>query len=53
MGLSGNTGYTAFPHLHFQVRDSAGKELLVRFGTAKGARYLRPGHWYRAPAAVN
>lgn len=47
IGLSGNTGYTAFPHLHFQVFDKWGKEILVRFHTRTGYRYLRPGKWYK------
>lgn len=50
IGLSGNTGYSAFPHLHFQVFDKNGNEILVRFATKKGPRYLRPGSWYRAVA---
>jgi len=45
---SGNTGYTAFPHLHFQVVDKTGRQLLPRFNTTKGVRYLRPGKWYEA-----
>lgn len=48
IGSSGNTGYTAFPHLHFQVIDSEGKEILVRFRTKKGVIYLRPGRWYKS-----
>jgi murein DD-endopeptidase MepM/ murein hydrolase activator NlpD len=47
IGYSGNTGYTAFPHLHFQVYDSAGKNIATRFYTKKGIIYLRPGKWYR------
>ena len=47
IGLSGNTGYTAFPHLHFQVIDAAGREILLRFQTKKGIIYLKPGHWYK------
>lgn len=48
IGLSGNTGYTAFPHLHFQVISSDGKEILVRFQTKKGVIYLRPGRKYKS-----
>jgi murein DD-endopeptidase MepM/ murein hydrolase activator NlpD len=47
IGKSGNTGYTAFPHLHFQVIDKSGKQILTRFQTKKGIKYLRPGKWYR------
>lgn len=48
IGYSGNTGYTAFPHLHFAVRAADGKELLPRFRTRKGVLYIRPGRWYPA-----
>lgn len=44
---SGNTGYSAFPHLHFQVQDSHGRQLLTRFRLKKGIVYLRPGRWYK------
>jgi len=47
IGASGNTGYTAFPHLHFQVNDKNGKQILTRFNTKNGSIYLRPGKWYR------
>jgi murein DD-endopeptidase MepM/ murein hydrolase activator NlpD len=47
IGYSGNTGYTAFPHLHFQVYDSNGTNIATRFLTKKGVRYLRPGKYYR------
>jgi murein DD-endopeptidase MepM/ murein hydrolase activator NlpD len=48
IALSGNTGYTAFPHLHFQVLDKNNNEILVRFLTKKGILYIRPGRRYKA-----
>lgn len=48
IGYSGNTGYTAFPHLHFQVYDKNGKNIATRFKTKKGIIYLRPGKYYKA-----
>jgi hypothetical protein len=52
IGISGNTGYTAFPHLHFGVKDRNGKQLPTRFLTKKGAIYLRPARWYRCVPEV-
>jgi murein DD-endopeptidase MepM/ murein hydrolase activator NlpD len=47
IGISGNTGFSAFPHLHFQVQDKHGHQILTRFYTRKATLYLRPGKWYR------
>ena len=48
IGFSGNTGYSAFPHLHFWVytNDGGFKTIPTRFRTKKGAIYLRPGKFY-------
>ncbi len=51
IGLSGRTGYSAFPHLHFIAwRSGANGQWIqtpTRFYTRKGKKYLRPFHWYR------
>jgi murein DD-endopeptidase MepM/ murein hydrolase activator NlpD len=47
IGYSGNTGYTAFPHLHFQVQDKNGNDIATRFITRKGVIYLRPSNYYK------
>jgi murein DD-endopeptidase MepM/ murein hydrolase activator NlpD len=50
IGLSGKTGYTLFPHLHFIVWrfDAANRwqQVGTRFSTGKGIQYLRPLRWY-------
>ncbi|MEJ8841967.1 M23 family metallopeptidase [Lacibacter sp. H375] len=47
IGNSGNTGYSAFAHLHFEVVQN-GKQQPTRFQTKKGIKYLRPSRFYRA-----
>lgn len=48
---SGNTGYTAFPHLHFIVWTFAPngqwQQVATRFETQNGVRYLKAWKWYR------
>ena len=48
IGYSGNTGYSAFPHLHFQVHDKDGRDIASRFFTKKGIIYLRPAKYYKS-----
>lgn len=52
IGLSGNTGYTAFPHLHFIVwrfnRAGQFRQVPTRFETSKGIQYLKAWKWYRS-----
>lgn len=51
IGLSGKTGYTYFPHLHFIVwrSDKKGQwtQIPTRFQTSKGIHYLRPLRRYK------
>jgi len=52
IGLSGNTGYTAFPHLHFVVwrfdENGQWQQVPARFQTSKKKRYLRPMRFFRS-----
>jgi murein DD-endopeptidase MepM/ murein hydrolase activator NlpD len=51
IALSGNTGYTAFPHLHFIVwrSDARGQwqQVATRFQTSKGIKYPKAWRWFR------
>ncbi|MBY0478347.1 MAG: M23 family metallopeptidase [Chitinophagaceae bacterium] len=50
IGLSGKTGYTLFPHLHFLVWTSQKgnwQQVATRFRTSKGIRFLRPFRKYK------
>jgi murein DD-endopeptidase MepM/ murein hydrolase activator NlpD len=50
IGLSGKTGYTALPHLHFMVwsnYNDSWQQVPTRFATASGPSYLRPMRMYR------
>ena len=50
IGLSGKTGYTLFPHLHFIVwrftANGQWQQVGTRFKTGKGIKYLRPMRYY-------
>lgn len=51
IGLSGSTGFSAFPHLHFEVTRSLHKsdnDFPVLFLTGKGPQFLQPLRWYKA-----
>jgi len=52
IGLSGKTGYSAFPHLHFlawRFTERGGwQQVPTRFLTSKGIKYLRPMYCYRS-----
>jgi murein DD-endopeptidase MepM/ murein hydrolase activator NlpD len=51
IALSGNSGYTYFPHLHFIVwrynKKGEWQQIGTRFQTNKGIRYLRPFRFYQ------
>lgn len=57
IGLSGKTGYTYFPHLHFIVwrfdKNGNWTQIGTRFQTKKGIRYLRPFRSYRNKTISN
>jgi murein DD-endopeptidase MepM/ murein hydrolase activator NlpD len=49
IGLSGKTGYSALPHLHFLVwnnRSNQWQQVPTRFQTSEGPKYLRPFRKY-------
>lgn len=52
IGLSGKTGYTAFPHLHFLVwgfdKNGRWQQIPTRFQTSKGIKYLKAINRYRS-----
>ena len=51
IGLSGSTGFSAFPHLHFEVTEGlrkARRQIPVRFHTEKGDIFLQPLRRYKA-----
>ena len=50
IGLSGQTGYAAIPHLHFLVwttRNGQWQQVATRFETSKGIKYLRSWKKYK------
>lgn len=51
IGYSGHTGFSAFPHLHFEVTRTpriGREELPVVFQTEKGAKFLLPPRRYKS-----
>jgi murein DD-endopeptidase MepM/ murein hydrolase activator NlpD len=56
IALSGKTGYTATPHLHFLVWRSSGgqwQQVATRFQTSKGVKYLRGWRRYTVDENTN
>ena len=57
IALSGNSGYTYFPHLHLIVwrynKKGEWAQIGTRFQTNKGIRYLRPFRFYRNTKPTN
>ena len=57
IALSGKTGYTLFPHLHFIVwrtnKKGEWQQIGTRFQTNKGNRYLRPFRFYKNKIPIN
>lgn len=53
IAISGKTGFSFLPHLHFLVWSSDQKrqwrQVATRFQTSKGIKYLRPVRKYRKP----
>jgi murein DD-endopeptidase MepM/ murein hydrolase activator NlpD len=51
IGFSGHTGFSAFPHLHFEITRGLHKakgEIPFRFQTEKGLLFLQPLRRYKA-----
>lgn len=51
IAYSGNTGFSAIPHLHFVVwkfTKNGREQLPTRFYTRKGVKYLRTGRLYKS-----